>query len=74
LKSMPRLGGNRHTRLESIEGTVPMATNMPPMCGFYERCKDRIDGICNKMAVPKTRISDSHMVRCFLYKDEGEGE
>ncbi|MGG1554593.1 ABC transporter ATP-binding protein [Paenibacillus ferrarius] len=72
LSSMPRLAGNRHTRLESIEGTVPMAIDMPPMCGFYERCKDRIEGVCNARAVPKTRISDNHMVRCFLYKEEGE--
>ncbi|RTE10654.1 ABC transporter ATP-binding protein [Paenibacillus whitsoniae] len=72
LSSMPRLAGNRHTRLESIEGTVPMAIDMPPMCGFYERCKDRMEGVCNASAVPKTRISDNHMVRCFLYKEEGE--
>ncbi|MBP1966487.1 ABC transporter ATP-binding protein [Paenibacillus aceris] len=72
LKSMPKLSGNRHTRLESIEGTVPMAMNMPPMCGFYERCTERVEGVCNKQAVPKTHISDHHMVRCFLYKAEGE--
>ncbi|TVY05685.1 ABC transporter ATP-binding protein [Paenibacillus cremeus] len=74
LRSMPRLGGNRNARLESIEGTVPIPINMPPMCGFYDRCKDRIDGICNTRAVPKTQISDNHMVRCFLYADEGEGK
>ncbi len=74
LKSMPKLSGNRHARLESIDGTVPMATNMPPMCGFYERCSDRIEGVCNRQNVPKTYISDNHMVRCFLYKAEGEGE
>ncbi|MBD0381907.1 ABC transporter ATP-binding protein [Paenibacillus sedimenti] len=72
LKSMPRLGADRNTRLDSIDGTVPMATNMPPMCGFYDRCKDRIEGVCNKQVVPKTRISDNHLVRCFLYKDESE--
>ncbi|NHN34131.1 ABC transporter ATP-binding protein [Paenibacillus agricola] len=74
LKSMPKLGADRNKRLESIEGTVPMAINMPPMCGFYDRCTDRIEGICNVQAVPQTRISDNHMVRCFLYKDENEGE
>ncbi|OAS22061.1 ABC transporter ATP-binding protein [Paenibacillus oryzisoli] len=72
LNSMPKLAGNRNKRLESIEGTVPMPIDMPPMCGFYERCKDRIEGVCNKQAVPKTRISDNHMVRCFLYANEGE--
>ncbi|OAX44968.1 ABC transporter ATP-binding protein [Paenibacillus sp. AD87] len=74
LKSMPRLGGNKSKRLDSIEGSVPMPVNMPPMCGFYDRCKDRIEGVCNQQAVPKTAISDQHMVRCFLYADQREGE
>jgi peptide/nickel transport system ATP-binding protein len=74
LKSMPKLGADKNKRLESIEGTVPMAIHMPPMCGFYDRCTDRIEGVCNVQAVPKTRISDNHMVRCFLYKNENEGE
>ncbi|RAW11387.1 ABC transporter ATP-binding protein [Paenibacillus taichungensis] len=74
LKSMPRLGGNKSKRLDSIEGSVPMPVNMPPMCGFYDRCKDRIKGVCNQQAVPKTAISDQHMVRCFLYADQREGE
>ncbi|MFE5323163.1 ABC transporter ATP-binding protein [Paenibacillus sp. NPDC056579] len=71
LQSMPRMGGSRHKRLESIEGTVPMPVNMPPMCGFYDRCKERIAGVCNMQTVPQTRISDNHTVRCFLYQDEG---
>lgn len=74
LKSMPRLGGNKSKRLDSIEGSVPMPINMPPMCGFYDRCKDRIEGVCNRQTVPKTAISDQHMVRCFLYADQREGE
>ncbi|OBZ16445.1 MULTISPECIES: ABC transporter ATP-binding protein [Bacillales] len=74
LKSMPRLGGDKTKRLDSIEGSVPIPINMPPMCGFYDRCKDRIEGVCNMNAVPKTRISDQHSVRCFLYSDQREGE
>jgi peptide/nickel transport system ATP-binding protein len=74
LKSMPRLGGDKTKRLDSIEGSVPIPINMPPMCGFYDRCKDRIEGVCNMSAVPKTRISDQHSVRCFLYSDQREGE
>lgn len=74
LRSMPKLSGDRRARLESIDGTVPMATNMPPMCGFYDRCKERIEGVCNTQAVPKTAVSNDHMVRCFLYKHEGGGE
>ncbi|MFC4599548.1 ABC transporter ATP-binding protein [Cohnella hongkongensis] len=74
LKSMPRLGGEKGARLESIEGSVPAPIDMPPMCGFYDRCKDRIEGVCNAKAVPTTSISDEHTVRCFLYADREEGE
>jgi peptide/nickel transport system ATP-binding protein len=74
LRSMPRLGGNKTKRLESIEGSVPVPVNMPPMCGFYERCKDRIEGVCNMRSVPATQISGSHTVRCFLYSDQQGGQ
>lgn len=74
MRSMPRLGGGKEKRLESIEGSVPMAIGMPPMCGFYERCKDRIEGVCNAAAVPMTSISEGHSVRCFLYSEPQGGE
>ncbi|MBM6997572.1 ABC transporter ATP-binding protein [Paenibacillus sp. DXFW5] len=74
MRSMPRLGGGKDKRLESIEGSVPMAIDMPPMCGFYERCKDRIEGVCNASAVPMTSISEDHTVRCFLYSESEGGE
>lgn len=74
MRSMPRLGGGKERRLESIEGSVPMPIGMPPMCGFYERCKDRIEGVCNAAAVPVRRISEQHTVRCFLYSEQEGGK
>ncbi|GAB6930373.1 ABC transporter ATP-binding protein [Paenibacillus sp. JCM 10914] len=74
MKSMPRLGGSKTQRLDSIEGSVPMPINMPPMCGFYERCSERIEGVCNSKSVPNTQISDDHSVRCFLYSEQSGGE
>jgi len=74
MKSMPKLGGNKTRRLDSIEGSVPMPIDMPPMCGFYDRCSERIEGVCNMKSVPKTSINEEHMVRCFLYSDQSEGE
>ncbi|TLS50695.1 ABC transporter ATP-binding protein [Paenibacillus antri] len=66
LKSMPRLGGNKR-RLDSIEGSVPLPIDMPPMCGFYDRCKERIEGVCDARAVPATDVGERHTVRCFLH-------
>ncbi|MFF2094131.1 ABC transporter ATP-binding protein [Paenibacillus sp. NPDC058174] len=70
MKSIPRIGSETG-RLASIEGTVPLPLNRPPMCGFYERCTDRIEGVCNAMEVPETQIGPDHRVRCFLYNEEG---
>jgi peptide/nickel transport system ATP-binding protein len=69
LRSIPTIG-ERKERLESIEGTVPIPINMPPMCGFFDRCKDRIPGLCDKREVPQTQLSDHHSVSCFLYADK----
>ncbi|MFK7696322.1 ABC transporter ATP-binding protein [Paenibacillus sp. HJGM_3] len=71
LHSMPKLG-RKNNRLESIEGTVPLALNMPQMCGFYDRCKERMPGVCDNQAVPLTRVSPEHTVRCFLFDKKGE--
>jgi peptide/nickel transport system ATP-binding protein len=72
LRSIPTIHSNK-ARLESIEGTVPVPINMPPMCGFYDRCKDRIPGLCDKYEVPQTMLSDDHRVTCFLYSDKPNG-
>lgn len=38
LDSIPRMGEGHHTRLNTIEGTVPSATNYPKGCHFCTRC------------------------------------
>ncbi|MBW4841412.1 MAG: ABC transporter ATP-binding protein [Paenibacillaceae bacterium] len=74
LRSVPRIG-NAKTRLASIEGTVPLPLSLPPMCGFYDRCPERIEGICNRRYVPETTVTEGHQVRCFLYGGaDGIGE
>ncbi|GAB2552948.1 ABC transporter ATP-binding protein [Gracilibacillus alcaliphilus] len=72
IRSMPKLGGNKNRRLESIEGTVPLAINMSNQCGFYDRCTQRIEGECDKQRVPNYQVNGEHSVRCFLYKNEME--
>ncbi|WP_019639754.1 ABC transporter ATP-binding protein [Paenibacillus fonticola] len=66
LHSIPRIGSTQG-RLASIQGTVPMPLGLPPMCGFYDRCPERIEGLCNRRDVPETSLTNSHQVRCFLY-------
>ncbi|MGG6311333.1 ABC transporter ATP-binding protein [Paenibacillus macerans] len=71
LRSVPRIGSAKE-RLASIEGTVPLPLDLPPMCGFYDRCPERIEGVCNRRHVPETTVAADHQVRCFLYEGESE--
>ena len=70
LKSIPKMGNKGIERLHTIEGSVPLPLNLPPMCRFYERCQDRIEGLCNKCEVPEVQLSPDHTVKCFLYVDK----
>lgn len=63
--SVHKIGAKKAERLFSIEGTVPLALNLPPGCGFYERCKDRIEGLCNVKSPELVDIGNNHQISCF---------
>lgn len=63
--SVHKIGAKKAERLFSIEGTVPLAVNLPEGCGFYERCGERIDGVCNVKNPELTGIGKDHSVSCF---------
>ena len=70
--SVHKIGSLKADRLYSIEGTVPLALNLKPGCGFYDRCSERIEGVCNK-ADPETMcLGGSHCVACHRCKKEVE--
>lgn len=71
LASTPRIG-QRATRLQTIDGTVPMPVNLPVACGFCSRCPDLIDGTCDVAAPALVEIEDDHFVRCFLHDSQRE--
>lgn len=66
LQSIPSVTRKAKSELEVIEGTVPYPMNMRPGCGFYSRCKKRIDGKCNVADIPLVDIGGGHKVRCVL--------
>ena len=66
-EAMIGLEGKAKTRLESIEGTVPLPLDLPAGCGFYARCLEAKKGICNKDIPPLVEAKKKHGVRCFLY-------
>jgi peptide/nickel transport system ATP-binding protein len=66
MRSIPMIG-KAVDELEVISGSVPRPIGLPEQCGFYSRCPQRIEGICDR-AIPHFReIEPGHSVECFLY-------
>ena len=66
LKAIPTLNQKPKTLLENIKGNVPVPLNPPEECGFFSRCLEARDGLCNKGVPPLIEIEPGHQVRCFL--------
>ena len=66
LQSIPSVTRKAKSEREVIEGTVPYPMNIKPGCGFYSRCKKRVDGLCTVPDVPLVDIGNGHKVRCML--------
>ncbi len=71
LKSIPKIGKKARTRLDAIEGSVPVPLNLPDECPFIERCPDVMEGVCNSAVPPFYEAEDGHLVRCYLYREKG---
>lgn len=72
--SVHKIGSKRKERLFSIEGTVPLALNLPDGCGFYERCHCRIDGVCNVKEPEPVTVGPDHIVCCHAVEQKNCGE
>jgi oligopeptide/dipeptide ABC transporter ATP-binding protein len=69
LRSVPKLtvaGVVRKERLETIEGTVPSPTNLPPGCHFAPRCPHRMPR-CTEGEIPFYDLAGDVQVRCVLF-------
>lgn len=67
--SVPKLSTpdvERATRLETIEGTVPSPTELPPGCHFAPRCKHRMPE-CEIGEIPLYDTELDVKVRCVFY-------
>ena len=63
--SVHKIGAKKEEKLFSIEGTVPLAMNLPKACGFYDRCDARIEGLCNKAEPELVEVEPGHKIACF---------
>ncbi len=70
--SVPKLSApniERATRLETIEGTVPSPTELPPGCHFAPRCRYRMPE-CELGEIPLYELDNDVQVRCILYDEK----
>ena len=72
--SVHKIGGPKNEKLFSIEGTVPVALNLPAGCGFYDRCTKCIKGKCNVEEPELRKISENHIVSCWNEESAGVGK
>lgn len=70
MKSKPVVG-KKVDALYNIPGSVPNPVDMPNYCYFRDRCEMQCDR-CSGAYPPEIRISDTHVVSCYRYIDEGE--
>ncbi len=72
LRSVPKLteiGIKKAERLQTIEGTVPSPTDLPPGCHFAPRCEHRME-ICTHGEIPFFQQPDGSQVRCVLFNSD----
>ena len=63
--------GKKVDKLYSIPGKVPNPVNMPNYCYFKDRCERCVEA-CQGEYPPEVRLSPTHTVSCYLYRD-GKG-
>jgi peptide/nickel transport system ATP-binding protein len=68
LSSVPSLEGEI-TRLQSIQGNVPLPDEMPNGCRFAPRCSKAFDR-CHQEKPYLVEVEPSRHVRCFLHERE----
>lgn len=68
-KSKPLITSDADEPLYSIPGQVPNPINMPNTCFFKGRCEKCIKK-CSGEYPNEVKISDTHVVSCYLYEKE----
>src|SRR5438105_5609376 len=69
LRSVPKLTKKdvvKAARLQTIEGTVPKPTKLPPGCHFEPRCPYRMPR-CKEGEIPLYPVGDGVVTRCVFY-------
>ena len=73
LRSLPTKQA-KGRRLESIKGTVPIPLDFPEICGFFSRCTEAKEGVCNGAVPELEEVAEGHQARCFFARRFAAGE
>jgi len=74
IASVPILGDVKE-ELEVIPGSVPNLIDLPEGCKFAPRCQARIEQnlqICTEQEPDLIEFKPGHLIRCWLYQNQGE--
>lgn len=71
--SVHKIGTRKLDKLFSIDGTVPLALNLKPGCGFYDRCQEHQSGLCDLREPELAPVQGSHCAACYRCRKGGEG-
>jgi peptide/nickel transport system ATP-binding protein len=66
LAAVPELDNENQTEVLRLKGELPSPANPPQGCHFHQRCPHVMDE-CSQSYPVQTALSESHVVRCFLY-------
>ena len=66
LSAVPQLVEEERDRIV-LSGELPSPSNLPKGCKFHTRCPKCFERCCVDVP-PSVKLSDTHFVKCFLYK------
>lgn len=66
LSAVPQLVEDEKDRIV-LSGELPSPSNLPVGCKFHTRCRKCFER-CSVDVPPYVKLSDTHFVKCFLYK------
>ena len=66
LSAVPQLVEGERDRIV-LSGELPSPSNLPKGCKFHTRCPKCFER-CRVDVPPSVKLSDTHFVKCFLYK------
>ncbi|MCF6093859.1 ABC transporter ATP-binding protein [Microaerobacter geothermalis] len=67
LSSIPTIHKEKRRQRIILQGSVSTPLEAPKGCSFYNRCAERIHGVCDKVP-PLWQEKDNHWVACHLYQ------